>query len=35
VPCFVAEDAIFCVARGTGVVIENLDVYKRSVIRNK
>jgi len=35
VPCFVAEDALFCVARGTGVVIENLDVYKRSVIRNK
>ena len=35
VPCFVAEDALFCVAKGTGVVIENLDVYKRSVIRNK
>ena len=35
VPCFVAEEALFCVAKGTGVVIENLDVYKRSVIRNK
>lgn len=35
VPCFVAEEALFCVSKGTGVVIENLDVYKRSVIRNK
>jgi len=35
VPCFVAEDALFCVAKGTGVVIENLDVYKKSIIRKK
>jgi rod shape-determining protein MreB and related proteins len=25
-----AEDAIFCVARGTGVALEQLDMYKRS-----
>jgi len=26
VPCFLAEDSILCVANGTGVVLENLDV---------
>ncbi|NQU82683.1 MAG: rod shape-determining protein [Parcubacteria group bacterium] len=35
VPCFVAEDALFCVAKGTGIVIENLDIYKRSIIKKK
>lgn len=35
VPCFVAEDALFCVAKGTGVVIENLDLYKKSIIHQK
>ncbi len=33
VPCHVAEDAIMCVARGTGVALENLDLYKRSVTK--
>ncbi|MBI2009556.1 MAG: rod shape-determining protein [Candidatus Chisholmbacteria bacterium] len=33
VPCHVAEDAILCVARGTGVALENLDLYKRSVTK--
>ena len=33
VPCYVAEEAIFCVAKGTGVVLENLDLYKRSLTR--
>jgi len=35
VPCFVAEDALLCVAKGTGVVLENLDVYKKSVMSQK
>jgi rod shape-determining protein MreB len=35
VPCFTAEDALFCVIRGTGVVLENLDDYKRSVMSKK
>lgn len=35
VPCFVAEEPLFCVAKGTGVVIENLPVYKRSVMSKK
>ncbi len=33
IPCCVAEDAIFCVAKGTGVVLENLEMYKRSLSR--
>jgi len=35
VPCFTAEDALFCVVKGTGVVLENLDTYKRSVMSKK
>ncbi len=35
VPCFVAEDPLFCVAKGTGIVLENLDVYKKSVMTKK
>lgn len=31
VPCHVAEDALLCVARGTGVAIENIELYKRSI----
>ena len=32
IPCYVAEDAISCVAIGTGKALENLDVYSRSSI---
>jgi len=35
VPCFVAEDSILCVAKGTGVVLENLEVYKKSIMAKK
>ena len=35
VPAFVAEDSIFCVAKGTGVVLENLDLYKRTLMSKK
>lgn len=31
VPCHVAEDSLLCVARGTGVAIENIELYKRSI----
>lgn len=31
VPCVVAEDAMLCVARGTGIALDNLDEYKRSL----
>ncbi|MEI7690755.1 MAG: rod shape-determining protein [bacterium] len=32
VPCHVADDALYCVAKGTGLALENLDDYKRSVL---
>ncbi len=31
VPCHVAENPLICVALGTGMALENLDLYKRSV----
>ncbi len=33
VPCHVAEDPLLCVVRGTGMAIENLDLYKRSIVK--
>jgi len=35
VPCFIAEDPLRCVAKGTGVVLDNLDVYKKSLMTKK
>lgn len=32
VPAYVADDALLCVAKGTGVALENLDSYKRSIL---
>jgi len=31
VPAYVAEDAIFCVVRGTGEALKNLGVLQRSL----
>lgn len=31
VPCSLAENPLLCVALGTGIALENLDLYKRSV----
>ncbi len=31
VPAHVAEDALFCVVKGTGLVLENIELWKRSV----
>jgi len=31
VPCHVAEEAILCVAKGTGMALDNLDLYKRAI----
>jgi rod shape-determining protein MreB len=31
VPCHVAEDPLLCVAKGTGVAMENIELYKRSI----
>lgn len=35
VPCFIAEEPLFCVIKGTGVVLENLDEYKKVVMSKK
>lgn len=35
VPCFVAESPLLCVAKGTGIVLENLEDYKRSIMSKK
>lgn len=31
VVCHVAEDALYCVVRGTGIALEHIELYKRSV----
>lgn len=31
----IADEALFCVAKGTGIALEHLDVYKRVVISKK
>lgn len=33
VPCHVADESLLCVVRGTGVAMENIDLYKRSIVR--
>jgi rod shape-determining protein MreB len=35
VPCFVAEEPLFCVVKGTGTVLEHLDDYKKVVMTKK
>ena len=35
VPATIADDPLFCVARGTGIVLENLDIYKRNVLAKR
>jgi len=35
VPAYVADDAMLCVAKGTGIALDNLDSYKRSILATK
>lgn len=35
VPCFIADNPLVCVAKGTGVVLENISHYKRSIMLKK
>ncbi len=35
VPCYVADDPLLCVVRGTGKVLDDLDTYRRSIISKK
>lgn len=32
VPCFMAEEPLLCVAKGTGTALDNLDSYKKSIL---
>lgn len=35
VPCFLADEPLLCVAKGTGVVLDNLEIYKKSIMSKK
>lgn len=35
VKAVLAEDALYCVAKGTGVALEHLDTYKKSILAKK
>lgn len=35
VPCYIADDPLLSVAKGTGITLENLEVYKRSIMAKK
>jgi rod shape-determining protein MreB len=32
VPCYVAEDPLLCVVKGTGIALDNLEIYKRTIM---
>jgi len=35
VPAYIADDAMLCVAKGTGIALDNLDSYKRSILATR
>jgi len=35
VPAYISDDALLCVAKGTGIALDNLDAYKRSILAAK
>jgi len=35
VNAFLAEDALYCVAKGTGIILEHLDIYKRALMSKR
>ena len=35
VPAYIAEEALLCVVKGTGIALEHLDVYKRSIMSKR
>jgi rod shape-determining protein MreB len=32
VPCYVADDPLLCVAKGTGIALDNLETYKKTIV---
>lgn len=35
VPCYVADDPLYCVVKGTGIALDNLETYKRTIMLSK
>lgn len=35
VPAYIAEESILCVAKGSGIILEHLDIYKRTLLSKK
>ncbi len=35
VACYVADEPLLCVAKGTGIALDNLEIYKRSIMSKK
>lgn len=35
VPCYVADDPLFCVIKGIGIALDNLEAYKRTIMLSK
>lgn len=35
VPCFVSDEPLLCVAKGTGMALDNLEAYKKSILSSK
>lgn len=35
VPCYVAEEPLKCVVKGIGIALDNLDLYKRTILLSK
>ena len=35
VKAILAEDPLYCVVKGTGIALEHLDVYKKSIIAKR
>ena len=35
VPCYVADEPELCVVKGTGIALENLDLYKRALFAKR
>lgn len=32
VPCYVADDPLLCVAKGLGIALDNLEIYKKTIL---
>jgi rod shape-determining protein MreB len=35
VNCYIAEEPLFCVAKGAGLILEHLDIYKRTLLNKR